>query len=209
MKKRIMILVSLIFIIIDILVGISYWKNYGYYLSNVDKVALVEFFCICILVGMIVFVTNIIKGYGYTMVKVLISISLVLMIFVSTYQYYNQTIHYDLEVEDIESITINIAIEELRYEEFIPSIIKRKLNKEEIERFVDNFKKAKYIKMNSDKKDSVELVNNIEVVLSDGSKILLSNYRDRIAVRIVTKNDKESCYWMVQEEITKTLFRGN
>lgn len=189
MKKKVLLVVSAVMLIIDILLVILFWKNYMYYISDVDHWALGVFVGVSLVVEGAIFVLHITKMQQNLLPKILISLSLIFVIITFTYKFYNDSVYCNIDSDKV----IRLYSDDKEYDET------------EIKEFAKLFNSAKYIKRNPRQEVVGTPDNVIRFILEDDIWITLDAFGDQIAVQVSGRNYGDSCYWMEQKDISKSF----
>ena len=189
MKKKILLIISVVVFVMDILLVTLFWKNYMYYFGDVDMWTIGIFVGAAILIESMIIVIHFLKSQENLLLKVMISISALFMAITFTYKAYNDSVHYKLEYENIESIRS----------------MDRDFNDEETKNFIELFNNAKYIKRNLSCEEEGTPDKTILVKLSDGEFVSLCTFGEQIAVHVTGRSYENSSYWMEQKEISEII----
>ena len=179
----------IICLIVDILLVGLFWKNYMYYMADVDGWTIGLFIGAVIILESIIVIVHCIKGQDFLIYKIVISVSLLFIVGTSIYKIYNDSVHYNLKYENVESIRS----------------MDRDFNDEETKNFIELFNNAKYIKRNLSCEEEGTPDKTILVKLSDGEFVSLCTFGEQIAVHVTGRSYENSSYWMEQKEISEII----
>lgn len=187
MKQKLLLLISITLVVIDILIAVLFLSKYAYYVDQVDKASIGIFVGVLLAVEAVITIICITKSQENLIYKLIITFAVLFVIGSFTYKIYNDSVHYELEYEDIKSV----KIEDKQFDE------------DEIKKIVELFNNAKYIKRNPGCQMEGTPDRTLVIELSNDKRISINTFGEQLAVQVSGRSYENSCYWMEQKEINE------
>lgn len=183
MKKKVLMLLTVLMLVLDVVAVAAYWRNYNYLWTQNDTKIVAIIAAVCIIVCVIVGILSVMKARGNTITNIVIAASIVFVIGTLSCYIYNENARVEISADNVEKV-----IADTEYDE------------KQIAKFVEDINDGKYLKRNSDE-EGITPDKMITIVMKDKKEMKLSYYGDNVIEVSYKDSGASDSYFMYSKNV--------